>query len=330
MRHSNLPAVAAAIILIAGAVAPPVARSAAAAEWAPAEKIMLVTHASPGNSIDIFLRQIADIWTRQRMVPGGVSVENMVGAGGDKARRYVAIQSRGNNHVLFGFTPQMLIAPIRMRSDISSASFAPIAMMTDEPTVLFVNAETPYKSLKDLIAAAQQKPKGILQGGGQFGGPPSLMGKMMGEEAKVEFAYTPFKTSGEGIVALLGNHVHFVLEQVSEAEDHVKAGKLRILATSRPLDAYPNVPSFEAQGLSFRQLSRFRGIMAPPAIAPEASAYYIRLLDRTRATPEWKDYVRKFALTEQWMTGAVLAGFLKEEEEIYRKLMVELGLMKAK
>lgn len=325
MRKSSLPAVSVALASFAIVVAP-----APAAEWTPAEKVMLVTHASPGNSIDIFLRQIADIWSKQRMVPAGVSVENMVGAGGDKARRYVAVQSRGNSHMLFGFTPQMLIAPIRMHSDINAASFTAIAMMTDEPTVLFVNAATPYMSVKDLIEAARRKPKSILQGGGQFGGPPSLMGKMMGEEAKADFAYTPFKTSGEGIVALLGNHVHFVLEQVSEAEDHVKAGKLRILATSRPLAAYPNVPSFEAQGLKFRQLSRFRGIMAPPGIAPEASAYYVRLLDKTRATPEWKDYVRKFALTEQWMTGAALAGFLKEEEEIYRKLMAELGLMKAK
>lgn len=318
-------------VVIAAALAlVPAGAAVKAAEWTPTEKITLVTHSSPGNSIDIFLRTIADIWTRQKMVPAGVSVENIQGGGGDKARRHVVVQNKGNNHMLFGFTPQMLIAPIRMRSDINSSSFTSIAILTDEPTVLFVNAESRFKSMKDLIEAARQKPKAVLQGGGQFGGPTSLMGKMMGEEAKVEFAYTPFKTSGESLVALLGGHVHFVLEQVSEAEEHVKAGKLRILATSRSIATHPDVPSFESQGLKFRQLSRFRGVMAPPGISREATAYYIGLLERTRATPEWKEYVRKFALTEQWMTGAELAAFFKDEEGVYRKLMLELGLMKGK
>jgi len=70
--------------------------------------------------------------------------------------------------------------------------------------------------------------------------------------------------------------------------------------------------------------------MAPPGMSPDATAYYIRTLEKTRATPEWKDYVRKFGLTEQWLTGAKLATFLKEEEEIYRTLIVELGLIRKK
>ncbi|MCC7485561.1 MAG: tripartite tricarboxylate transporter substrate binding protein [Burkholderiales bacterium] len=322
MNPSTLP------VLLAAALALAPAGTAAASEWAPAERIVLVTHASPGNSIDLFLRTIADIWTRRKMVPAGVSVENIQGGGGDKARRHVAIQNKGNNHMLFGFTPQMLIAPIRMRSEIGAATFTSIAILTDEPTVLFVNAQSPFRTVRDLIEAARQKPRGILQGGGQFGGPTSLMGRMMSEEAKVEFAYTPFKTSGESIVALLGNHVHFVLEQVSEAEDHVKAGKLRILAASRPIATHPDVPGFASQGMKFRQLSRFRGVMAPPGVAPEAAAHYIRLLERTRATPEWQEYVRRFALTEQWRSGTELAAFLSDEEGVYRKLMLELGLMK--
>jgi len=299
-----------------------------AAEWAPHEKVVFVTHATPGNSIDIFLRTVADIWTRHGFVSHAVSVENITGAGGDKARRYVAVQNRGNAHLIFGFTPQMIIAPIRMHSDLGVSSFTPIALMTDEPTVLFVNAAAPFRQVKDLVQAAREKPRGILQGGGQFGGPPSLMGKMMGEEAGVEFGYLPFKTSNEGMVALLGKHVHFVLEQVSEGDEHVKAGKLRILATSRPLSAYPEVPTFESLEMKFRLLGRFRGVMAPPGIPSVAVNYYVRTLEKTRATKEWTEYVRKFAVTEQWLVGKDLTAFLNEEENVYRKLITELGLMK--
>lgn len=304
------------------------AGQAAAAEWEPKEKITFVTHASPGNSIDVFLRTIADIWTRHKFLPRGVLVENMIGAGGEKARRYVALQSRGNAHLIFGFTPQMMIAPIRMHSDISVGSFTSLALMTDEPTVLYTNVDAPFRSVKDLIETARQKPNGILQGGGSYGGPTSLMGRMMAAEAKVEIAYTPFKTSGESVVALLGGHVHFVLEQPSEVEEHVKAGKLRALAISIPLAQYPDVPTFGSLGMKFRQLKRFRGVMAPPGIPAEAVDFYIRTLEKTRATPEWKEYVRKFGLTEEWIAGKDLSVFLQDEERVYRKLMAELGMLK--
>ena len=118
------------------------------------------------------------------------------------------------------------------------------------------------------------------------------------------------------------------VEQVSEGDEHVRAGKLRILATSRPLAEYSGVPTFESLGMKFRLLKRFRGVMAPPAIPPEAVNFYIQTLEKTRGTAEWKDYVRKFAVTEDWLVGKDLAAFLQEEENTYRKLMVQLGLMK--
>lgn len=304
------------------------ADGAGAADWAPNDKVVLVTHATPGASIDVFLRTVADIWTRHKLVPRQTAVENITGAGGDKARRHVAVQNSGNTHMLFGYTPQMMVAPLRTRSEISVRSFTPIALMVIEPTVLFVNAGTPFKSVKDLIEGARQKPKGMLQGGGAFGGPPSLMGKMMGDEAKVEIAFTPFKTSAESVVALLGNHVHFIMEQLSEADQHVKAGKLRALATSIPLEQYPSLPTFESLGMKFRTLKQFRGVVAPPGIPPEAAEFYVKTLDRTRGTPEWKQYVKQYEVVAQWVVGKAFADWLEEEEKTYARLLRELGLVK--
>jgi putative tricarboxylic transport membrane protein len=304
------------------------AQHAGAADWAPTEKIVFVTHAPPGASIDVFLRTAADIWTRHKLAPRPVVIDNVMGAGGDRARRLVAVQSRGNNHMLFGYTPQMMITPIRAGSDINVKSYTPVALMVLEPTVMFVNADTPYKSVRDLLDAARQKPKGVLQGGGAFGGPPSLMGKMMGDEAKVEFAYTPFKTSAEAVVALLGKHVQFVMEQPSEADQHVKAGRLRVVATSVPLEQYPNVPTFESLGMKFRLLKHFRGVVAPPGIAPEVVEFYVRTLDRMRATPEWKQYLKQYEVVEHWVVGRALADWLEDEEKTYVRLNKELGLLK--
>lgn len=301
---------------------------AGAAEWQPGEKITLVTHAGPGAGVDVYLRQLAEIWARHQIVTKQVAVENITGARGDRARRHVVQQNRGNPHMLVGFTPQMVNSPILTKSDINVRSFTPVAMMLVEPMALFVHADTPYKSLKDLIEAARQKPKSVLQGGGAFGGPPSLMGKMMAEEAKVEFSYTPFKSSAESVVALLGKHVHFIMEQPSEANQHVKAGKLRPLAASAPLALYPELPTFASLGYRFRILAQFRGVMAPPGIAPEVAGYYIKALDRVRKTEEWKTYVKNNELVEHWIVGQELGAFLLDEENVYRRLNKELGLVK--
>jgi putative tricarboxylic transport membrane protein len=299
--------------------------AAHAAEWSPKERVTLVTHAGPGAGIDMFLRQVVTAWEKNKLVAQRITVENMTGARGDRARRHVAVQNRGNNHMLIGFTPQLIVGPIASGSDVTVKSFTPIAIMVVEPMVMYINADSPWKSVNDLIEAARQKPKGVLQGGGGFGAPPSIAGRDLAREKGVEFAYTPFKSSAEAIVALLGNHIHFVLEQPSEADQHVKAGKLRPIATVYRSELYPNLPTFASLGYKFRVLKQFRGVMAPPGMSPEAVKYYVGLLERTRQTAEWKQYVKQSELVEEWMAGAELASFIDSEEKLYARVMAEVG-----
>ena len=306
----------------AAAILAPVSQ-AIAAEFVPSERITLVTHAGPGSGIDMFLRQVSDAWTRHKLVPVRVQVESVPGARGDRARRHVAVQNRGNNHMLMGFTPQMIVGPLLTRSDVTVKSFTPVAILAVEPMVMYVHAESPWKSVRDLLDAARQKPKAILQGGGAYGAPPSIAGRDLAREAGTEFSYTPFKSSGEAVVALLGKHVHFVMEQPSEADQHVKAGKLKPLAAVHRSEAYPELPTFASQGYRFRVLKQFRGVVAPPGISPEALRYYVDVMDRTRKTPEWRQYVKQQELVEEWLTGAELASFIEAEEQTYARINQE-------
>jgi len=273
----------------------------------------------------MYLRQVASAWDKNKIIPARVSVENLTGARGDRARRHVAVQNRGNPHVLIGFTPQLIVGPLVSKSDITVKSFTPVAIMLVEPMVLYVHAGLPWKNMQDMIAAARQKPKAVLQGGGGYGAPPSIAGRDLAREAGVEFSYTPFKSSADAIVSLLGGHVHFVMEQPSEADQHVKAGRLRPLASLYRSELYPDLPTFSSLGYKFRVLKQFRGVMAPPGIAPEAVSYYVAALDRTRQTPEWKQYVKQSELVEEWIVGAELAAFIDSEEKLYVRVMSEIG-----
>lgn len=301
---------------------------AAAAEWTPGEKITLVVHASAGTGIDVFARVIAETWAKHSIVARPVLVENVTGGRGERARRQVALQSAGNPHVLFGFTPAVVNTAILLNSEVTVKSYTPIAAMALEPMALFVNAQSPYRSLADLVEAARRKPKGVAQGGGPFGNVPSLTAKMLGDEAKVEFAYVAFKGGGEGVVALLGNHVQFIMEQPSEVAALVKDGRLRPLAAVQKLEMYPDVPTFASLGYRYKPLVQFRGIVAPPRLPPEAARFYVQALERVRQTPEWKQYVKANELQEIWLTGPDFAAFLDEQELQYRRINKEIGLLK--
>lgn len=303
---------------------------AEAADWVPTEHVVLVSHSSPGTGNDLLLRELADIWTKDKLVPQLVSVENVTGGRSERARRFVSQQNRGNPHMLLAFTPASLNQAILAKSQYTYRSFTPIALLAIDPYLLVVNSSSPYHSLKDLISAAREKPKSVLQGGGSYGNSASMAGRMIQETANVEFSYTPFKGGGAAVVALLGNHVQFIIENPAEVEQHVRAGKMRALAASIRLSQFPDVPTFSEAGVAFKPLKQFRAVMAPPGIPPAAAKYYVTLLEKTRATPRWKDYLAKNALIENWITGAALTQFFEDEERVYRKLDEQMGLFKKK
>ncbi|MDF1593374.1 MAG: tripartite tricarboxylate transporter substrate binding protein [Desulfobacterales bacterium] len=302
--------------------------ASASSDWKPKDNIILVTHASAGTGIDIFLRAIADIWMKNNLISERVSVENLTGAGGKKAREYISKKNKGNTHMLFGYTPSQINRPIIKKEEITPRSFTAIALMAIEPLVMVVNAESEFKSVQDVIGAARKDPKKLTQGGGPYGNVPSIVAKMLAEETGVEFSYVPFKGGGAGVVALLGKHVDFILEQPSEVDQHVKARTLRLLAASVTLDKYPGLPTFESLGYKFKPIKQFRGLMAPPGIPAEVASYYINLLDQTRKTVDWKKYVEKYDLVEQWITGEELARSLDEEADNYTRKNKEMGLLK--
>lgn len=299
-----------------------------AADWQPAERVTFVTHASAGTGIDVFVRELAEIWRKHQIVRRPVVVENVTGGAGERARQYVVTQHAGNPHVLFGYTPSQVNTALLMKSQVTVKSYTPIAALAVEPLVLYVNAQSSYQSVADLVEAARRKPKGVVQGGGPFGNVPSLMARMLANEAQVEFAYVAFKGGGEGVIALLGNHVQFIMEQPSEVAAMVQDGKLRPLAGSQKLEMYPDLPTFASLGYRFKPLVQFRAVVAPPGVPAETARFYLQALERARQTPEWKQYVKRNELQEVWLAGADFAAFLDEQEMQYRRLNREIGLLK--
>jgi putative tricarboxylic transport membrane protein len=309
------------------AVAAFVASATIAADWQPTESIKLVSQSSPGTGNDLLLRELADIWTKNKMVPVSVTNENVTGAQGENARRHVSAENSGNAHMLYAYTPGTLNQTILSKSEYTWDKFTPVVNLVSDPSVVVVNAESPFKGIADLVAAAKEKPGSVIQGGGPYGGSSSITGKLISDVGGAELPYTPFKGGGEAVTALLGNHIQFIIENSAEVRPYVEAGKMRVIAVSAPLDIFPGVPTLKEAGFDV-ELGEFRIIVAPPGIPAEAQAYYIDLFKRTIETPQWKEYLAKNALVPDWLEGEAVLTYLTDLAVKYKEIDEKMGLLK--
>jgi putative tricarboxylic transport membrane protein len=295
--------------------------------WQPTEQLVLVSQSSPGTGNDLLLRELAAIWTKNGMVPVAVTNENVTGAQGENARRYVSSENAGNPHMLYAYTPGTLNQTILSKSEYTWDKFTSIANLVADPSVVVVNAESSFNSVADLVAAAKATPGSVIQGGGPYGGSASITGRLISDVSGVELPYTPFKGGGEAVTALLGNHIQFIIENTAEVRSYVEAGQMRVIAVSEKLDAFPDVPTLKESGFDV-ELGEFRIIVAPPGIPAEAAQYYTDLLKQTMETPEWKEYETKNSLVPDWMDGPEALAYLTELAASYREIDEKMGLLK--
>ncbi len=257
------------ILLAAAAFA---AGFAAAQSDYPSKPVTMIVPFPPGGVADITARPVAEAMGRYLKQP--MVVENKAGAGGGVGMAYVA-KARPD-----GYTVLLALASISVIPEADKIlgrdamyqfdQLVPIARFTADPTVLAVRAEGPYKNVKDLIEAARKSPATIPYGSSGNYGTMHVPMEILSQSAGVKWLHVPFTGAGPAIVALLGGQVEALSTGPSTVIQHMKAGKVRILATwgDARHPALPEVPTLKELGYD-AQYSQWTGLFAP-AGTPEA------------------------------------------------------------
>ena len=232
----------------------------------PARNITMVVPFPPGGVADITGRPLAEAMTR--ILKQNVIVENKSGAGGGLGMQYVARAKPDGYTILLALSSISIIPEadkVLGRDPMYQLSqLVPIARFTADPTVLAVRADSPYKSVADLVAAAKKSPGTIPYGSSGNYGTMHVPMEMLDEVAGVKMLHVPFTGAGPAIVALLGGQVQALATGPSTVTSHVKAGKIRVLATwgdSRH-PAFPDVPTLRELGYD-AQFSQWTGLFVP-------------------------------------------------------------------
>ena len=315
--------------LVAGAIAAVVPFSAAA--WEPAKPVQFIVPAGTGGGADQMARFIQGVASKHQLMKQPFIVVNESGGAG--AQGFLDVkESKGDPEKIVITLSNLFTTPLATGVPFSWRDLTPVAMLALDEFVLWVNADTPYKTAKQYIDAVKAAPNKFKMGGTGSKQEDQIITAQIEQATGTKFTYVPFKGGGEVCVNLVGKHVDSTVNNPIECVSHWKAGRVRPLAvfdTARiTVPDWKDIPTVkEAVGADISYLM-LRGIFGPPGMPEEAVAWYQSLLKKVYETPEFKDYVNKGALKPAWETGPEFVKWLGEAEQLHRDLMTKGGLLK--
>jgi tripartite-type tricarboxylate transporter receptor subunit TctC len=309
----------------------------AQAAWEPTRPIEFVIPAGTGGGADQMARLIAGIAEKHKLSPKPFVVVNKAGGAGAEGFLYVK-GKKGDPHTIIITLSNLFTTPLATGTPFSWKDFTPVARLALDRFILWVNAETSYKTAKDYVAAAKasqckDRENGVcLMGGTGSKQEDQIITVQLEQAAGARFGYVPFKGGGEVCVNLVGKHVDSTVNNPIECVSHWKAGRVRPLGVFDP-ERIPDpdwreIPTIkEALGLDL-QYQMLRGIFGAPDIPKDAVEWYVGFLKKVYDTPDFQDYLHKGALKGAFATGPEYVKWLEGAEQQHRDLMAKGGLLK--
>jgi len=306
---------AAALALSAGAVAAQ-----------PALKMMIP--ANPGGGWDQTGRNLAAAMQSAKLV-SGVQFDNKGGAAGTIGLAQFVNSAKGDPNAVMIGGMVMVGGIILNKSPVNLSQVTPIARLTSEWEVIVVPANSPHKTMADLVKAFKDNPGKVSWGGGSAGGTDHILIGLIAKEVGVDPAkinYVPFKGGGEAIAAILGGHVTAGVSGLGEFAEQIKSGKMRALAQSSP-KKLDGIPSLKEQKINV-ELGNWRGIFGGPGLTPQQRDGLVKLVKSATETPAWKQTLEKLGWEGWYLGGEDYKKFLDEDTKRIQAIMDSLGLKK--
>ena len=167
-----------------------------AAESYPNKPILFITHSGPGGGMDTMLRRLTDVMAKEKLVSQQMRVENIQGGSGAKAMTSL-VKRKGDDHVLAGMTSVWIAAPlISPDIKVSYKDMTPIALLGLDPNLVVVRADSPFKTMKDLLDFARANPNKVKQAGASVTSNPNFDRLAIGEASGAMWDYVAFPSGG--------------------------------------------------------------------------------------------------------------------------------------
>jgi len=303
-------------------------RIAFAQDKYPSKPITLVCPYAPGGNADLRSRQIGKFISEALGQP--VLVDNKAGAGGNIGTAMIAQAKPDGYTIGMGNFAPLAVNPSmfsNMKFD-PQKDLAPVCLIEKGPLILMVRPDSPFKSVKDIIAAAKAKPGQLTFASGGLGGSHHLSGELFKSIAGLYITHIPYKGGAPATVDLMGGQVDMMFEQMYAAAPSIRAGKLRALAitskTRSPL--FPNVPTMIEAGVPGFEVQNWQGLVVPAG----TPAAIIKVLNETTNKALQDPQLREQMLSQGNEIGGgtpeQFAALIKSEAARWGKLVKAAGI----
>jgi tripartite-type tricarboxylate transporter receptor subunit TctC len=299
----------------------------AQAAW-PDKPIRFIVPYTPGGGTDTVTRHLADAIARE--THWNFVIENKAGAGGNIGIDLVAKAPADGYTIAMGQTSNLAINQAAMAHVPFDAAkdLVPVALIAEVPMVLVVRADSPWKSLADLVNAAKAKPGALNQALAGTGTVGHLAGVLLGAKAGFKAADVPYKGAAPALTDLLGGQTDFMFATPQSVLGMLQAGKLRAIAVTSPkrVNAFPNVPTVAEQGYPGFQAVDWKVVVAPAATPPEVLQRLNAAADKALSQPAVVETLAKEASTPMHASVADAAKFIRAEQAKWAAVIREANI----
>jgi putative tricarboxylic transport membrane protein len=313
---------AASAILAAG-----LALADAAAAF-PDRPIELTVPFGAGGGSDLMARTIAAVVEREKLLPEPLVVVNRPGANGVLGYLHVGLRP-GNPHLLTVATSSIVVQPLLGRMSLTHRDYTPIAGLALDDFVLVVRADSPHRTVRDVVDASLGASRGVAMGGSNVPSADSIIAHLIQRATGARLTYVPFNSGGEVMANLLGGHVQLAAANPGEALEHLRAGRLRVLAVAsdRRLGSLPDVPTLRESGVE-ATVTQWRGVLGPKGLPPEAEAVLVAAFRRLSESAAWAAYLQANGLTPHYLAPEAVSRHLAAETERMAGVLRDMGVLR--
>ncbi|QHE85963.1 tripartite tricarboxylate transporter substrate binding protein [Hydrogenophaga sp. BPS33] len=311
-------------ILIAGLIA--LAAAVAHAATFPSQPIRIICTAAAGSPLDAMARAAGKQLGEVLKVP--VVVENRVGGTGTVGMSLAAnLPADGYTLVTAtGSTSFLLADPA---TTFKPSDFLFFRGLQAEPSSMAVAANSPYKTLKDLVNALKADPSKVTIGGFAAAGFHQYVLYRLQQQAGFESVWVPFNGGNQAVLAVLGGHVDAVGITPSSALGQIQKGEMRLLGISSSArdKNFPDVPTYKEQGYDVVE-EIWRGLMVKRGTPPEVLATLNAALDKVEASAEWQGFMKANMQAPMGLSSAQMQRHVEAEVASRREFLGRIGNVK--
>jgi putative tricarboxylic transport membrane protein len=294
-----------------------------------AANLKMLIPANPGGGWDTTGRALGKAM-QESGAASTVSYENKGGAAGAIGLAQFINGAKGDPNALMIMGAVMVGGIIVSKQPVTLTQATPLARLLGESQVFVLPAESPLKTMKDVVEQMKKDPGSVKWGGGSRGSTEHIAAAMIARAVGVDpskINYVAFRGGGEAVAAILGNNVTVGGSAFTEFGEYIKTGKMRPIAvTSEQRLKEIDAPTLKEQGIDV-VISNWRGVYGAPGITAEQRKALIDAVTKATQSKAWQQAVQSNGWTPALLTGDAYGKFVDDEFASLRAIMVKAGMI---